>query len=66
MRQFGYPDCMYYAKEDNYVVYSWWILTCTAKNSGKKIEIPLMLSNTFNKEGKIVDEMAFYSSNHLQ
>jgi hypothetical protein len=66
MRQFGYPDCMYYSKEDNYVVYSWWILTSTQKAGGKKIELPIMLSHTFNKDGKIVDEMAFYSSNHLQ
>lgn len=65
-KQIGYPDCMYYAKEDNYVVYSWWVLIFTPKNGGKKIELPIMLSHTFNKEGKIVDEMAFYSSNHLE
>jgi ketosteroid isomerase-like protein len=66
MRQVGYPDCIYYAKNDSYVVYSWWVLTTTSKADGKKTELPIMLSHTFNKEGKIVDELAYFSTNHFE
>lgn len=66
MSQIGYPDCIYYAKNDLYVVYSWWNLTATNKSDGKKLNLPLLLSHTFNKDGKIVDEMAYYSTNHFE
>jgi hypothetical protein len=66
MKQVGYPDCIYYTKDDSYVVYSWWIWSGTIKATGKKIECPLMLSDTFDKDGKIVSEFASYSSNHLE
>ena len=66
IRQVGYPDCIYYAKGDSYVVYSWWIWSGTSKADGKKTEFPLMLSHSFDKEGKIVSEFASYSSNHLE
>ena len=65
MKQIGYPDCIYYEKGDNYVVYSWWIWTGISKATGKKTEFPIMLSHTFDKDGKIVDEYAYYSSNHF-
>jgi hypothetical protein len=66
MRQVGYPDCLYYAKDDSYVVYSWWVWSAISKASGKKIEFPVMLSHSFNKEGKVVSEEAYYSSNHFE
>lgn len=66
MRQIGYPDCIYYAKDDSYMVYSWWVLSGISKANGKKIELPLMLAHSFNKEGKIVNEYDYYSSNHLE
>jgi hypothetical protein len=66
MSQVGYPDCIYYAKGDSYVVYSWWVRKSTSKADGKKTEFPVMLSHTFNKEGKIILEMAYFSSNHFQ
>lgn len=66
MRQVGYPDCIYYAKNDSYVVYSWWVWSGTSKETGKKTEFPLMLAHSFDKEGKIVSEEAYYSSNHLE
>ncbi len=64
MRQVGYPDCIYYAKNDGYVVYSWWVHSSTSKADGKKTEFPIMLSHSFNKDGKIITEDAYYSSNH--
>ena len=66
MRQVGYPDCIYYAKNDSYVVYSWWIHTATSKAGGKKTEFPIMLAHSFDTEGKIVSEEAYFSSNHFE
>jgi ketosteroid isomerase-like protein len=66
MKQIGYPDCIYYARDDEYVVYSWWVWSGTIKASGKKIEFPMMLAHTFNKDGKIVNEYAYYSTNHFE
>jgi hypothetical protein len=66
MKQVGYPDCIYYSKDDSYVVYSWWIWSGTSKADGKKTEFPIMLSHSFDKNGKIVFEQAYYSSNHIK
>lgn len=66
MKQVGYPDCFYYEKDDVYIVNSWWVWSGTSKASGKKLEAPIMLSHTFNKDGKIVNEYAYYSSNLLE
>lgn len=66
MEQVGYPDCIYYAKNDGYVVYSWWVWSGSSKADGKKVEFPLMLAHSFDKDGKIVSEEAYYSSNHIK
>jgi hypothetical protein len=66
MLQVGYPDCMYYAKDDSYMVYSWWVWSGISKASGKKTEFPVMLTHSFNKEGKIVSEDIYFSSNHIE
>lgn len=62
VEEVGYPDCIYYEKNDGYVVYSWWKVSFV--KDGKKGVYPLMLSHTFNKDGKIVSEFAYASSNH--
>jgi ketosteroid isomerase-like protein len=66
MKQIGYPDCIYYEKGDSYVVYSWWIWSGISKATGKKTEFPMMLAHTFDKDGKIVDEYVYYSTNHFE
>lgn len=66
MKQVGYPDCIYYAKDNIYVVYSWWVWSATSKKDGKKVEMPLLLSDSFGSDGKIVSEEAYYSSNHFE
>lgn len=66
MKQVGYPDCIYYALNDDYVVYSWWVFSATSIADGKKIDFPIMLSHTFNDEGKIVFSLGYYSSNHYE
>jgi len=64
MVQVGYPDCVHYAKSDQYVVYSWWKMT--VKKDGKKYEIPIMLSHDFNDEGEVVRLHIYASSNHFE
>jgi len=65
MKQRGYPDCIYYEEGHQYVVYSWWEYSITVKESGKKVTMPIMLSHTFNDDGKIVYEAAYFSTNHF-
>jgi ketosteroid isomerase-like protein len=64
VEQVGYPDCMYYEESDGYVVYSWWEMKLM--KGDKRIEFPFMLSHDFNKEGKIVRQNTYVSSNHLE
>ncbi len=64
VEQRGYPDCIYYEKNDMYVVYSWWNMMY--KKDGKIYEYPFMLSHDFNDEGLIVREHIYVSSNHLE
>jgi len=63
--QIGYPDCIYYELNDGFVVYSWWEYSYTEEESGKRVSAPLMLSHSFNDEGKIIQEMGYYSTNHF-
>ena len=64
VEQVGYPDCIYYEKSDNYIVYSWWKMIY--KMDGKLFEYPFMLSHDFNDEGMIIYENIYVSSNHLE
>ena len=66
MEQVGYPDCVYYERNDAYTVYSWWIHKAKVSETGEVSELPMMLSHTFDKEGKIVRGMAYFSSNHIE
>lgn len=66
MKQIGYPDCIYYEKNNEYVVYSWWEYSITVSATGKKVVMPIMLSNTFDEAGKISNETAYFSTNHFQ
>lgn len=66
LEQWGNPDCIYYEKDDAWVVNSWWILSFTTKDGAKKSDIPVMISNVFNKDGKITWEAVYVSSNHFQ
>jgi len=65
LKQVGYPDCIYYSRDDNYTVYSWWLLSYTTKDAKKKSDIPVMVSDDFNKEGKIYRQMLYRSTNHF-
>lgn len=64
LEQVGYPDCIYFEKNDSYVVYSWWNMTI--KMEEKTWEIPYLMTSDFNKDGKIVREHIYMSSNHTE
>jgi hypothetical protein len=64
LEQVGYPDCIYYDKGDSYVVYSWWNMTI--KMDEKTWEVPYMMSSDFDKDGKIIHEHIYTSSNHTE
>lgn len=64
VEQIGYPDCVYYEKNDLYVVYSWWNMIL--KKDGKIHEIPFMVSHDFDDEGKIISAISYASSNHFE
>ena len=59
----GYPDCIYYEKNDLYAVYSWWKMT--VKKEDKPVVISFMVTHNFDKEGKISAELMYISSNNL-
>lgn len=64
VEEFGYPDCVFYERGGNHVVYSWW--KYTVMKDGENYEFPVMLSHTFNDDGKIVNEFVYASSNHFE
>ena len=64
VEQVGYPDCIYYEKSDNYIVYSWWKMIY--KKDGETFEYPFMVSYDFNDEGMIIYQNIYVSSNHLE
>ena len=48
------------------VVLSWWNFKMTRKSDNKKIVMPILFIDTFNDDGMIVDEMAYYSDKLLE
>jgi len=66
MKQVGYPDCVHYEKGDMWVVYSWWIFSADSIDGNKKMEMPMMISFYFNKDGKVVSEQDYFSTNHME
>ena len=64
VEQVGYPDCIYYEKTDNYIVYSWWKMMI--KKEGELIEFQFMVSHDFDDEGMIIFENIYMSNNHLE
>ena len=62
----GYPDYLNYGLGNAKVVQSWWNVHLTNKSTKKKVVVPILFIHTFNKKGKIIDEMAYYSDNFLK
>lgn len=61
----GYPDYLNYELGNSKVVQSWWNMRLTRKSDQKKIVLPIFFIDTFNDEGMIVDELAYYSETLL-
>lgn len=65
MVQHGYPDCFYYDKTNHYAVQSWWKCSVTNKEKKKNTYL-LMMGHNFDNNGKITNEMLYFSTNHLE
>jgi hypothetical protein len=48
------------------VVLSWWNCKMTRKSDSKNIIMPILFIDTFNDDGMIVDEIAYYSDKLLE
>tara|TARA_R110000868_G_scaffold11389_2_gene55795 strand:- start:24606 stop:25613 length:1008 start_codon:yes stop_codon:yes gene_type:complete len=66
MDMVGYPDYFNYELGDAKVVQSWWNCNMTRKSDNKKIVLPVLFIDTFNGEGLITDEIAYYSEKLLE
>lgn len=63
--QSGEPVCVSYEKTYN-VVYSWWVLSVTTNDGQKKSNIPVMLTQIFDDNGKIMSEADYLDSKRLE
>lgn len=61
IEQIGYPDYMFYEMGNYGIVYSWWTYHMIRKSDKKEINLPIHLQNTFNNDGKITSEIAYYN-----
>lgn len=59
MKEIGYPDCLHYALGDEYVVLSWWNISAKDVETGKKVKYSIMLTHTFNNDGKVVEDTSY-------
>lgn len=57
----GYPDYLHYELGDSHVVLSWWNFHFIRKSDNKEFSVPVHFSDDFNKDGKIISEMAYYN-----
>lgn len=57
----GYPDYLEYEIGNGREVLSWWNYNLIRKSDKKKLTVPFHFSDSFDADGKIVSEMAYYS-----
>ncbi|HZF62992.1 MAG TPA: hypothetical protein VEZ55_00830 [Chitinophagaceae bacterium] len=62
LEQIGYPDYMHYELNNSDIVYSWWRWHLVRKSDKKEISFPIHFEHDFNKEGKIIREIAYYNA----
>ena len=62
----GYPDYLHYELGNAKVVQSWWNARMIRKSDKKKIVLPIMFIDTFNDDGMITSEIAYYSEKLLE
>src|SRR5690606_11451098 len=61
----GYPDYLHYEMGDQGLVQSWWNINFIRKADKKAIVLPIFYTMTFNDEGKITSETAYYNAKLL-
>jgi|SRR5690554_2296818 len=61
----GYPDYMEYEMGNQGLVQSWWNINFIRKADKKAIVLPIFYTMTFNDEGKITSETAYYNAKLL-
>jgi ketosteroid isomerase-like protein len=57
----GYPDYLEYEMGNGREVLSWWNYRLIRKSDKKAITLPFHFSDSFDADGKIIAEMAYYS-----
>lgn len=57
----GYPDYLEYEMNEGREVLSWWNYHLIRKSDKKEITVPFHFSDSFDANGKIIAEMAYYS-----
>lgn len=58
----GYPDYLLYEMGNQGLVQSWWNINFIRKSDKKAIVLPIFYTHTFNDEGKITSETAYYNA----
>lgn len=63
----GYPDYLEYELGGAKVVQSWWDVRMTKKSDDKiKVILPIHLLNDFNDEGKMTQEIGYYTTKSME
>lgn len=65
IEMFGYPDYLEYERDNGRVVLSWWKYHLIRKSDNKKITLFMHISNSFNADGEISDEVVYYGNELL-
>ncbi|MEJ7768377.1 MAG: hypothetical protein WKF89_11245 [Chitinophagaceae bacterium] len=52
----GYPDLLHYKDKDQKYVQSWWQWVGTSKKTGEVVKIDFVQFDSFNTDGKIINE----------
>ncbi len=55
----GYPDYLHYVDKDYKIVQSWWKWSGKSKKTGEIVTIDCVQFDSFNNDGKIVDESIY-------
>lgn len=62
----GYPDYLEYEMGEGREVLSWWNFHLIRKSDKKKLSVPFHFSDSFDADGKITSEVAYYSQTLFQ
>ncbi|WP_295124907.1 hypothetical protein [uncultured Chitinophaga sp.] len=66
IEQVGYPDLLEYEVNGSKDVLSWWKYNLVRKSDKKAIILPIHFCDSFDEDGKIVEEISYYSESLLR